>query len=167
MSEKPEDVRERDAALEREVRSDRKFSLGEAIGRMAGGGLMKGASPVTRKQQILLEIQEFLSRHLIDAGGALRVVLLRRVGESDLVLGDMASSQAVLAEFIRRVLGSEYRLEELVRETDVEWGRIFGERPYFQTDGRSSDPDDPYTFESVRALLKGLLEPCQGPPSAS
>jgi hypothetical protein len=35
-----------DAEIEREIRLGRKFSLAEAIGRM-GGGLLKGASPVT------------------------------------------------------------------------------------------------------------------------
>ena len=40
---------EADAELEREIRKGRKFSLDEAIGRMAGPGAMKGVSPVTRQ----------------------------------------------------------------------------------------------------------------------
>ena len=40
---------ESDAKLERQIRAERKFTLEEAIGRMAGPGSMKGASPVTRK----------------------------------------------------------------------------------------------------------------------
>ena len=37
---------EADIELEREIRRDRKFALSEAIGRSAGPGAMKGASPV-------------------------------------------------------------------------------------------------------------------------
>ena len=37
---------EADDALEREIRNSRKFTLEEAIGRMAGPGAMKGESPI-------------------------------------------------------------------------------------------------------------------------
>jgi hypothetical protein len=53
-----------DAELEREIRQERKFTLTEAIGRMAGPGAMKGESPVTRLHQAVAEIQEYLDRHL-------------------------------------------------------------------------------------------------------
>ena len=43
-----------------------------------------------------------------------------------------------------------------VRETDAEWGRVFGERPRFERDGCPPAPDDPYTLESVRAALAAL-----------
>src|SRR5262249_36110758 len=76
-----------DAEREREIRAERKFSLSEDVGRMAGPGMMKGVSPVTRKEQAAAEIQEYLSRHLADAGGVLSGVLLCRVAESDLLLG--------------------------------------------------------------------------------
>jgi len=45
-----------------------------------------------------------------------------------------------------------------VREADVEWGRVFGERPYFQQAGRLSHPDDSYTIDSVRLTLSQLIE---------
>jgi hypothetical protein len=47
-----------DAELEREIRQERKFTIAEAIGRMAGPGAMKGESPVTRLLQAVAEIQE-------------------------------------------------------------------------------------------------------------
>lgn len=47
---------ESDAELEREIRRDRKFSLEDAIGRMAGPRAMKGESPMTRLQQGETEI---------------------------------------------------------------------------------------------------------------
>jgi hypothetical protein len=49
-------------------------------------------------------------------------------------------------------------LEELVRDADIEWGRLMGERPYFEKEGAPRHPDDPYTVESVRNALSGLLE---------
>ena len=33
-----------------------------------------------------------------------------------------------------------------------------GERPYFEKEGTPCHPDDPYTVESVRLALSGLLE---------
>jgi hypothetical protein len=146
-----------DENLEREARADRKFSLSEAIGRMGGGDLMKGASPVTRQRQAALAIEDYLRRHLTDAGGVLGGVLLRQVGES-LLRADYDRPLAVLADYIRRVLGTDHLLEDLVREADVEWGRVFGERPYFQQAGRLSHPDDPYTIDSVRLTLSQLIE---------
>lgn len=41
---------EADAELEREIRKGRKFTLAEAIGRLAGPGSIKGESPVARMQ---------------------------------------------------------------------------------------------------------------------
>jgi hypothetical protein len=148
----------KDAELEREIRADRKFSLSEAIGRMAGGDLMKGASPVTPKQQAEAVIEDWLCRNLTDSGGVLVPVLLRGVKQSELLLGDYEHPLVALTGYVRRVRGSDYLLGELVREADVEWGRVFGERPHFERPGRPADPDDPYTIESVRAALSQLID---------
>lgn len=165
MSETPDKPRsEADAELEREIRADRKFTLGEAIGRMAGPGMMKGVSPVTRKRQAEAVIEDFLRRHLTDAGGVLWVVLLRGVSESALLLDDLDHPLAVLANCIRQVLGSDYLLRELVRQADVEWGRVTGERPHFERPGCPPDPDDPYTADSVRTALSHLLDTLAAEP---
>jgi hypothetical protein len=147
-----------DADLEREVRAERKFSLTEAIGRMAGPGAMKGESPVTRKRQAEAKLQEYLARHLDDSGGVLRGLVLRLVTESDLLIEHLDQPLVALASCIGRALGSDYLLKELVREADAEWGRATGERPHFDVDGRPPDPDDPYTAETVRAALGRLAE---------
>src|SRR4051794_12566385 len=155
-----EDARrsEADAELEREIRKGRRFTLEEAIGRLAGPGAMKGESPVARMQQAEVEIASWLRSHLADAGGALRVVVHRQVKGSELLLDNFDQPLVVLAGYCRRVLDSDYLLEELVRDADVEWGRVMGERPYFEREGSPHDPDDPYTVESVRLALSGLLE---------
>ncbi len=152
-----------DAEIERDIRLGRKFSLAEAIGRMGGGGLLKGASPVTRKRQAELEIERYLESHLVDAEGALEVVLLRRVRESEILFkAGYDEPLAALALFCERILSSEERLRDLVTEVDAEWGRIYLERPHFQKDGRSPDPEDPYTFSSVRITLSGLVAELRG-----
>lgn len=147
-----------DAELEREIRKGRKFTLAEAIGRMAGPGAVKGASPITGLQQAGVEIENWLRTHLTDAGGGLEVVLLRGVKESDLMLNNFNQPLVVLNKYCQRLLDSEVRLAELVRFADIEWGRIFDERPYFEKAGSPPKTDDPYTLESVRNTLTNLLK---------
>lgn len=148
---------EADAELEREIRKERKFTLAEAIGRLAGPGAMKGESPITRLQQAEVEIGDWLRLRLTDAGGAPQIVLHRHVRESKLLLDNPGQPLVVLAEFCRRILASEFLLKELVRDADVEWGRAMGERPFFEKEGSPSDPDDPYTVVSVRQALAEFL----------
>ena len=158
MSEKPDkNSADSNADIEREIRTNRKFSLSEAIGQLGGGDVMKGASPVTRKRQAELEIDEYLRSHLVDSAGALRSVLVRHLGES-LLNRDYDQPLAALAEYIRRMLTSQHLLEEFVRGADAEWGRVHDERPYFQMPGRPPHRDDPYTIDSVRLALSQLGE---------
>lgn len=156
-----------DAELEREIRAGRTFSLTDAIGRLAGPGAMKGASPIDRRKCAAAEIRHYLARHLAgDSAGALAAVLLRHVTDSDLLLRHLDEPPpAVLGRYVRRVLGSESALKELVRETDFEWGRIFDERPCFDRDGCPPAPDDPYTLDSVRAALTQLAERLSADPA--
>jgi hypothetical protein len=159
MSESQDKKRsEADAELEREIRQGRKFTLEEAIGRLAGPGAMKGESPVARMQQAAIEIESWIRSHLTDAGGALAVVLHRNVKGSELLLNNFDQPLVVLAGYCQRVLGSDYLLEELVRDADIEWGRVMGERPYFEKKGSPRHPADPYTVESVRKTLSELLK---------
>jgi hypothetical protein len=92
----------------------------------------------------------------------LEVVLLRRVKGSELLLNNFEEPLVVLAAYCRHVLDSDYRLKELVHEADVQWGRVQGERPYFEKEGLTPNPDDPYTLESVRQTLAGLIEQLAG-----
>jgi hypothetical protein len=157
-ADQPERRSQADADLEREIREGRKFTLAEAIGRMAGPGALKGVSPATRKQQADAEIERYLERHLTGAAGALPSVLLRYVKESELLINNLDQPLVVLSSCLQRILDSEYRLRELVREADVEWGRVYGERPHFEKEDCPPHPDDPYTVDTVRAALNQLLE---------
>jgi hypothetical protein len=149
---------EPDVELEREIRKGRKFTLAEAIGRLAGPGALKGESPVARMHQAEMEIESWLEGHVPDAGGALRIVLHRQVKGSELLLNNFDEPLVVLGSYCRRILDSDYLVEELVRDADIEWGRVMGERPHFEKEGSPCHPDDPYTPESVRNALSRALE---------
>ena len=159
MSDKEDKQRsEADAELEREIREGRKFTLEEAVARMVGPGGMKGESPVARMQQADVEIGSWLRTHLADSGGALEVVLHRYIKGSELFLNNYDQPMVVLAGYCQKVLDSDYLLGELVRDADIQWGRVMGERPYFEREGSERHPDDPYTVESVRKALSDLLK---------
>lgn len=149
---------EADGEREREIREGRRFSLAEAIGRLAGAGAMKGESPIPRLQQAEMEIASWLRTHLADAGGVLGVVLHRGVKGSELLLNSPDRPLVVLAAFCQRVLDVDDLLKELVRQADVEWGAAMGERPYFEKEGCSRHSNDPYTVESVRIALSDLVQ---------
>ena len=89
---------------------------------------------------------------------AKEVVLRRRVIASEVMLESLDQPLGALAAYCRRVLDSDCLLEELVRDIDVEWGRVMAERPHFEKAGAPSDPDDPYTVARVRSSLSDLLE---------
>jgi hypothetical protein len=149
--------------VERDIRSDRKFTLAEAIGRMGGPDMMKGASPVTRKRQAELEIKHYLNRHLVDVEGALQVVLLRRVTESRALLeAGYEQPIVVMGGIVRRLLQSETLLRTFVGDVDRQWGHANQERPHFEREAQPPHPDDPYTLSSVRSALSGLLEKLPG-----
>jgi hypothetical protein len=149
-----ERLSEADAELQREIRAEREFTLAEAIGRMAGPGSMKGASPVAGMQQAAAEIQEYLNGNFgSTTASPLAGVLFRWVKESESLLNGFNQPLVVLAEFVRKVLNSEYLVKELVRQSDVEWGLMTGERP---------SPDDPSTLEPVRTALTQLAEKLAG-----
>ena len=159
MSEEQDKHRsEADAELEREIRKDQKFSLAGAIGRAAGSGMMKGTSPIPRKQQVETEIEECLRRQLIDHGDVLRAVIMRHVKESEALLDNYDQPMVVLITCLQSIINSDSLMHELVRQADTEWARILGERPYFEQEGVPPDPADPYTVESVRIKLSDLIE---------
>src|SRR5262245_65336656 len=109
------------AAIEREVRLGRKFSLSDAIGRMGGEGMLKGASPVPPIEQTAAAIANYLRAHLDDAGGVLAHVVLRHVRTSEILLANFDQPAVVLGGYLNQVLTSETLLKDLVREADAEW----------------------------------------------
>ena len=161
MTDEPEKL-SADEALEREVRLGRKFNPQEALARMAGPGSMKGASPVSPVQQAETAIGSWLNGNMGDAGGSLKIVLQRHLKGSRFLLDDVGQPLRALARYCGAILDSEGRLQEIVREADVEWGRAMDERPHFDRDGVAPHPEDPYTVESVRTILGDVLKKLPG-----
>ncbi len=153
MGEPTEESAQPVSELEREIREGRKFTLANAIGRLAGPGMMKGVSPATGKQQADALIEKFLERHLSCPAGALSAVLLRQVKESEILLNNFDQPLVALASYVQRVLDSDYLLKDLVRQADCEWGRVYDERPYFDRPGVQPNENDPYTDQSTRTAL--------------
>jgi len=146
-----------DSDIEKEIRGRRKFTPQEAMARMAGPGAMKGASPVAQSQQAEIEIGTWLRGNIADPSGALSTVMHRHLKGSVSLLNNMEQPLTSLANYCRRVLASDHLIEELVREADVEWGRLMDERPHFVREGSPPHPSDPYTHESVREALRDVL----------
>ena len=144
---------EADAELAREIRQGRKFTAQEAMARMIGPGAMKGGSAVPRVQEAETGIGTWLRSNLTDSTGALQELLHRQLKGSEFLLNNLDQPLLALADYCKQVLASEYRLEELVREADVEWGRRMDERPHFNREGSPPHRDDPYTNDTVRTAL--------------
>ena len=155
---------EADAQLERDIRQRRKFTAKEAMARMLGPGAMKGGSPISKVQEAETEIEMWLRSNLSDPAGALQALLNRQLKGSMLLLNNLDRPLLALADYCRKVLASDHRLEELVREADVEWGRRMEERPHFNKEGSPPHPDDPYTNDSVRTALDKVLAQISGAP---
>ena len=137
--------------------------MAEAIGR-EGADLMKGASPVTRKRQVELEINQFLEGNLPDSEGALRVVLLRRVRESEVLLAThYEDALTALTRVTEQIVVSDTRLLRFVTSVDAEWGRMYSERPFFQRASQPPHRKDPYSVESVKEKLLRLLKTLERP----
>jgi hypothetical protein len=151
-----------DDELQREVLEGRKFTLEEAVARMVGPGGMKGESPVARLRQAEVEIGNWLATNFADAGGALGVVLHRHVRGSEILLKQFERPLAALSGYCQQVLDSDYALTQLVRDADVEWGRLMGERPFLDRPGAPPHEDDPYTSESVRRSLTAIVAKLAG-----
>ena len=142
---------------EKEIRQSRKFSVAEAIGR-AGAGTLKGASPIPRSQQALMDLKSLLQGKLQDPEGSLRATIMVRL-EVNLPLLDQHLDRpaGALRHLLEKILSSESALQTLVRDTDARWGRDYQERPMFNKPGQDDEPDDPYTPTSVRTTLEALL----------
>jgi len=163
MIDDPEDQRsDTDNDIEREIREGRKLTAKDLMARLAGPGAMKGASPVSPVQQAETEIGNWLGANVPDDCGQLRVVLHRNIKGSESLLESLDRPLTALAGYFRGVLANDNLLKEIVREADVEWGRVMDERPHFEREGMPPSADDPYTIDSVRQALASALQKLPG-----
>lgn len=158
MNDEP-DNRQSDAdrEIEREIRQSRKVTAKDVMAQLAGPGAMKGASPVSPVQQAETEIGNWLGNNLRDGTGSLKVVLHRHLKGSGLLFDSLDQPMDALSRYLQQLLANDNLLGEIVREADVEWGRVMDERPHFEREGMPPSPDDPYTLDGVRTSLADAL----------
>ncbi len=153
-----DDKRDQSAAITRDVRARREFSLAGAIAGQDGGGHLAGASPIAAQQQFAYALAQWLLEAVSDPEGSLRHVLTREIaGRVDLIGEAPDRPQVAVAAWLREVLPRPAWLQDLVREVDAQWGRRQAETPRFETAGRPPVPDDPYTVAGVTEILHALL----------
>ena len=144
-----------DLLLQQDILDSRPFSLAEAIGR-EGGTFLKGESTVPKLVQVTTAINTFIDRNLIDPDAALQAILHQWVKGDPRVSQYKETPLVALEEILQSIIANPHLLYELVRQVDIKWGQMYGERPYFQQPGQPAHPDDVYTHESVRQDLLNL-----------
>jgi hypothetical protein len=150
--------------IQQELRFSRPFTLADAIGQEAGT-FMKGASPIPRLVQARHGAQQTLKENLTDLPGALHRVLEQWLNDDDTRLSrHLDQPTEAVKDLLGAILRSPETLYELVRQTDVLWGQLYGSRPHFQQPGQPPHPDDEYTHESVRVTLETCLYRLHHPP---
>lgn len=144
--------------IEQEARLRRGADLTGALLGRDGGAHLRGASPTPILQRATLELDQWLRDHLTAPDPSLRHVLLRHLtADPDQLEAALGRPDKLLATWLPPLLAAPDRLADLVREVDMEWGRLNQERPHFEGPDRPADPDDPYTVAGVTALLTALL----------
>lgn len=155
----PEDNNQEEQDISRELRQQQKFSLSAAIGQAGGGDMMKGASPIPRREQASTAITEFIKQNCPDPSGALKAELAGRIKNSGPILEKhLADPLKALVEIVQAILDKEQILFEFVRQVDVRWGQMYQERPHFQQPGQKAHPEDEYSHNSVKEDLTILLQ---------
>lgn len=148
----PGDRDREDLLLRQDVLDSRPFSIAEAIGR-EGGTFLKGESTVPKLVQVITAINTFIDRNLIDPDAALQAILHQWVKGDPRVSKYKETPLVALEEILSSLIDNPNLLYELVRQVDIKWGQMYGERPYFQQPGQPPHPNDVYTHESVRQDL--------------
>ena len=146
---------DQDLLLQQDILDSRPYSLAEAIGR-EGGTFLKGESTVPKLVQVITAINTFIDRNLCDRDAALQATLHQLVKEDPRVSKYKATPLVGLEKILASIIDNPNLLYELVRQVDIKWGQMYGERPYFQQPGQPPHPQDPYSHESVKQDLENL-----------
>ncbi|MGK7909917.1 MAG: hypothetical protein AB4050_00310 [Synechococcus sp.] len=148
---------DRESDLQQEILRGRKFTLSEAIAREAGS-FMKGESPIPKYVQAEYAAKTIITKHLTDSGGILQIVLGRWVTVESRISRYVDDPVMAVHETVKMLLEQNELFSEFVREVDIQWGQVNGERPHFQRLGEKAHPEDEYSHESVREQLSTFLQ---------
>lgn len=148
---------DREKQIQEDILSGRTYSLADAIAR-EGGNFLKGESPVPKLIQVTTEINLFIDQNLPDSSGALQSVIKYWVKSDPIVSKNLESPLESLSHVVDKLLNNQALFYEMVRQADVKWGQMYGERPYFQKPGQPAHPEDEYSHELVAEKLAYLKQ---------
>ncbi|PKL18006.1 MAG: hypothetical protein CVV49_08000 [Spirochaetae bacterium HGW-Spirochaetae-5] len=152
-----DELNEEDELIRRDILSDRKFSIAEAIGR-EGGNFIKGHNPMPRLDQVVSFITVFIADNINDPSRVLMTVLQAHIKNDRIKIAEnIETPLQYLHNLIKAYVDNPHQLYELTREADFRWGQINEEKPHFQKPGEAAHPDDEYTHENVKKMLSDLL----------
>lgn len=147
----PEHIRE-------EIIRNQKFSMDTAMGRN-NKDPQKSQNQARETRDLENQLRNFVKSRLKDPWGALKSMLYRQIKNSHaLVAEHKEQPMHALKILLENLLNDETEFREFLRETDLEWGRIYQEHPHFQNDDEDGEPEDEYTEESVEKDLRNFLQ---------
>ena len=144
-------------ALVSEIRSQRKFTIAEAIGR-AGGNFMKGESAIPRPLRATAEINQFITTHLPNPGGPVSATLQSWTKEDIRVSRHLDTPLVALSLIIESLLSEPSTFQEFFRQIAIAQSQLTGDRPHFQPPNYLPHPDAAHSHESVKQQLENLLQ---------
>jgi len=151
------DQKRQTALLEREIRTNRKFTLAEAIGR-EGGSFMKGESSIPRPLRATTRINQFITTHTQDPAGAFATTLSSWVTNDIRVSRQLDTPLVALNQVIESTLKEPTSFIEFFRQVAIAQSKLTGDRPYFQQLNQPPHPEADHTHDSIRAALVQLLQ---------
>lgn len=138
--------------IEKEIRSGRKFSIAEAIGR-EGGGFMKGESAIPRPLKAANEVKQFITTYSGKSTGVLADELYAWT-IADIRFGAQLDTPLVaIALTVNSLLKESAMFYEFARQVAIAQAKLTGDRPYFQQPGRLPHPESDYPHHAIRQYL--------------
>ncbi|MEL6468272.1 MAG: hypothetical protein AAFQ74_00960 [Cyanobacteria bacterium J06623_4] len=146
--------------LQAEIRSERPFSLAEAIGR-EGGSFLKGESAIPRPLRAIATINQFLSTYLTNPSDALATTLSTWASQDIRVSRQLDTPLTALSQILDSLLSEPATFCEFARQVAIAHSQLTGDRPHFQQPGKPPHPDAEHTHASIRQALSDLQHQLQ------
>lgn len=147
-------------SIVREIRSQRKFTIAEAIGR-EGDNFMKGESAIPRPLKAITEINQFVTTHLPNPNGPVSATLQSWAKEDIQVSRHLDRPLTALSLIIESLLNEPTTFQEFFRQIAIAQSKLTGDRPHFQSPNHPPHPNAAHSHESVRQQLIHLLKKLQ------
>ncbi len=146
--------------LVREIRSQRKFTIAEAIGR-EGGNFMKGESAIPRPLRATTEINQFVITHFPNPSGPVSATLQSWAKEDIRVSRYLDTPLIALSLILESLLNEPSTFQEFFRQIAIAQSKLTGDRPHFQRPNHPPHPDAAHSHDAVKQQLSNLLQKLQ------